>query len=229
MLSSLTVTAVLVISFLSVHPPQDASLSAPVPSRVMAVGDPIALIEPLPEEVSNGTWCYLDGQNSSSNGGTIKEYTWDILYNGVHTKYFEPLKHFIFRQLGLYVITLTITTSNNKTGIAYTAVYSVPDSDSDLMPDWWEVMYFGNLSEAADTDFDGDGYTNLQEYASGTNPTVKDPPWYVKNWYYIAAIAGVIAVAFVIAYPRLKKRRKAEVKEQIKAAIEIEKALEEDK
>jgi hypothetical protein len=195
----------------------------------MAAGDPIAVIEPLPEEVSNGTWRYLDGQNSTYASGTIDEYAWDILYNGVHTRYFEPLKNFIFRQLGLYVITLTITTNDNKTAIAYTAVYSIPDSDSDLMPDWWEVKYFGDLDETADADPDGDGYTNLQEYASGTNPMVKDPPWYVKNWYYIAAIAGVVVAAFIIAYPKLKKRRKADVKKQIEAAIEIEKALEEDK
>jgi hypothetical protein len=47
-----------------------------------------------------------------------------------------------------------------------------PDSDGDGLPDSWENQYFGNLSQTASGDPDGDGRTNAQEYADGTNPTV---------------------------------------------------------
>lgn len=47
------------------------------------------------------------------------------------------------------------------------------DSDKDGMPDKWEKEYNLNAKNAADgkTDLDGDGYTNLEEYLNGTNPT----------------------------------------------------------
>lgn len=38
------------------------------------------------------------------------------------------------------------------------------DTDNDLLPDAWEMFYFGNLNQTGDMDFDGDGETNLQEY-----------------------------------------------------------------
>ncbi len=53
------------------------------------------------------------------------------------------------------------------------------DSDSDGIPDWWLMQYFGHpTGEAGDLslaqdDADGDGMTNLQEYLAGTDP--RDP------------------------------------------------------
>lgn len=41
----------------------------------------------------------------------------------------------------------------------------------DGLGDDWEVYYFSNLSQNGDGDYDADGYTNLQEYLNGTNPT----------------------------------------------------------
>ena len=49
----------------------------------------------------------------------------------------------------------------------------VVDSDKDGMPDEWERGYGLNLRKAsdADEDKDGDGYTNLEEFKAGTDPT----------------------------------------------------------
>jgi len=45
------------------------------------------------------------------------------------------------------------------------------DSDSDGLPDWWELAYFGGVFGAAPGgDADGDGATNLQEYQAGSDP-----------------------------------------------------------
>jgi hypothetical protein len=44
------------------------------------------------------------------------------------------------------------------------------DSDSDGLPDAWELAYFGNLNQNASGDPDGDGHNNMQEFLEGTNP-----------------------------------------------------------
>jgi hypothetical protein len=44
------------------------------------------------------------------------------------------------------------------------------DTDGDGIPDWYETEHFGNLSQGADSDSDGDGLTLLQEYQSGSHP-----------------------------------------------------------
>ena len=47
------------------------------------------------------------------------------------------------------------------------------DSDADGMPDEWEKRYGFDPHDAANTstDKDNDGYTNIEEYLNGTNPT----------------------------------------------------------
>ena len=47
-----------------------------------------------------------------------------------------------------------------------------PDSDNDGMLDAWEMQYFGNLSQGPNTDYDGDGVSNLIEFLQGRNPKV---------------------------------------------------------
>lgn len=48
------------------------------------------------------------------------------------------------------------------------------DDDSDGLPDLWELQQFGNLNQTGSGDADGDGKTNLQEHAAGTNPLLMD-------------------------------------------------------
>ena len=48
------------------------------------------------------------------------------------------------------------------------------DSDGDGLPDTWERAFFGDLSRDGNGDFDGDGLTDKEEYASRTDPTNKD-------------------------------------------------------
>ena len=47
------------------------------------------------------------------------------------------------------------------------------DSDADGMPDEWEKRYGFDPQDASDTskDTDNDGYTNIEEYLNGTDPT----------------------------------------------------------
>jgi pectate lyase len=49
------------------------------------------------------------------------------------------------------------------------------DSDQDGMPDSWELTFFGHALDGgtSDGDHDADGYTNVEEYLNGTDPTVR--------------------------------------------------------
>ncbi len=49
-------------------------------------------------------------------------------------------------------------------------VVSNPDTDADGLPDAWEISTFGDLSRNGTQDFDGDGATDAQEFAAGSDP-----------------------------------------------------------
>jgi hypothetical protein len=44
------------------------------------------------------------------------------------------------------------------------------DVDGDSVPDWYEMEYYGSLTNSGTSDTDGDGFTLAQEYANGTHP-----------------------------------------------------------
>jgi hypothetical protein len=43
--------------------------------------------------------------------------------------------------------------------------------DGDAFADWWELAWFGNLSQAGGGDYDKDGISNISEYLLNTDPT----------------------------------------------------------
>lgn len=45
------------------------------------------------------------------------------------------------------------------------------DGDSDGIPDWWELQYFGSTNVNLTLDQDSDGVSNADEYVADTNPT----------------------------------------------------------
>ncbi len=45
------------------------------------------------------------------------------------------------------------------------------DVDADGVPDWFEFLHYGSLTNAAASDTDGDGFTLIDEYIAGTVPT----------------------------------------------------------
>ncbi|MBN1843354.1 MAG: fibronectin type III domain-containing protein, partial [Deltaproteobacteria bacterium] len=48
------------------------------------------------------------------------------------------------------------------------------DSDSDGIPDWWEITHFGDLSHSGTAHTDNDRLTDLEEFQNDTNPNNPD-------------------------------------------------------
>lgn len=69
--------------------------------------------------------------------------------------------------------TFTLTASSPK-GQVSAKVYVVLDTDSDGLPDDWELRYFTDLSESPGGDPDGDGINTGMELSLGTNPAEND-------------------------------------------------------
>lgn len=208
----------------------DAPDAQPVRATIMAdTTPPIANITSLPEQVSNGTWVTVNGNESSDPSGIILNHTWEVEHGGVVVYEYAELFMFKFAELGLYTIKLTVTDGGNNSDVDFTAVYAILDSDFDELPDWWEDYYFRDLDEDDQGDLDEDGYTNIEEYMAGTDPEVHDaaPSGILEAYWPFLVVASVVVVAIILAMiPRQRRKRKQDEDVKIKTALEIEKALE---
>jgi len=63
------------------------------------------------------------------------------------------------------------------------------DSDGDGLPDQWELENFGDLTQSAGGDFEGDGVSNINEFFAGSDPTVQVP---VTGSFGIAVLAAML-------------------------------------
>jgi uncharacterized lipoprotein YddW (UPF0748 family) len=68
-----------------------------------------------------------------------------------------------------------------------------PDTDNDLLPDSWELRWFGNITVAGlNSDKDGDGLIDRSEYTAGTDPTQFTPGLSLQ----IRFLEGQIEISF---------------------------------
>jgi hypothetical protein len=81
-------------------------------------------------------------------------------------------------QSGNYSVTFTVSDGSATDSETVNIKVLFLDEDMDSLPDWWEIKYFGGLSQGPEDDFDGDGFINLKEYQNGSDPTFVDvqPP-----------------------------------------------------
>jgi hypothetical protein len=63
-----------------------------------------------------------------------------------------------------------ISLSNASAVVQTDSIDSGVDSDTNGLPDAWELANFGHIGVAPGADADNDGMSNLQEYLAGTNP-----------------------------------------------------------
>ena len=200
-------------------------------SILQVEGAPVAIINSsMPEIVWNGSQLMLDGSESYDDDGNITIYAWEVEHDDEVHPLFGETPRYRFMTTGLYMITLTVTDDNGSEGMDFTAVYAVLDSDLDGLPDWWEMKFFNGLSGTASGDPDVDGYSNIEEFAQGTDPLVADPVEGLieQNWRWVLFGGTAVVIAVIIVSPFLKKKRKETERKKTELAIEIDKALDEE-
>jgi len=128
-------------------------------------------------------------------------------------------------------VTVSQKTNSSNTTTETIALQIIADLDGDDLPDLWERRYFGLTSRTdGTTDFDGDGWTDMEEFKNGTDPTVSNPkPGFLETYSWLVALLAIIVVVVVlmifVIMPRMKTEREADEKKKIAAAVEVEKSL----
>jgi subtilisin family serine protease len=75
------------------------------------------------------------------------------------------------------------------------------DTDSNGLPDWWELQYFGHLTGTApNADPDHDGMNNLAEWIAGTNPTNS------ASVFRLTLVSATNANNIVVSWPSVAGR-----------------------
>jgi hypothetical protein len=109
------------------------------------------------------------GRIATTNTGTPSLFSTLTLQTDV-----DGTAQVFFKQPATEGITSHVRALSGATAVTFTTLSITPgtlaDSDADGLPDAWETQYFGNLGQAAASDPDGDGLTNLEEYQLGRNP-----------------------------------------------------------
>jgi len=83
------------------------------------------------------------------------------------------------------------------------------DTDSDGLPDEWELYYFGSLDEGPLDDYDGDGCDNYTEWKYGADPT--DSSSYVPAMLTAGVVILIAALAATANRRRRVERRRGRV------------------
>lgn len=184
-----------------------------------------------------GTRVRFDGSLSADNVGVVS-YTWSFLYDGTQVQLLGRVVNFTFNEPGIRVYNVTLTVrdavgNSDMDWMRLTIFPSARDADSDGLPDEWEMQYFLDLTEDAGGDPDEDGFTNLQEYDRGTDPTVPDePPGFFEVYFWpIVGLGGLaIAALFVGRWAFARGHVRGKEEQRVRSAIEdeIEEVLEEE-
>ena len=66
---------------------------------------------------------------------------------------------------------------------------STIDTDQDGLLDDWERIHFGDIDQNPNNDFDGDGFSNLQEFLNGSDP--KSYTLKLKPGWNLISVAGI--------------------------------------
>ena len=122
-----------------------------------------------------------------------------------------------FDDIGQYLFSITVMDKkgNKKTTPQKTfwVTTNLNDTDSDGMPDDWELLYGLNPYDPTDAlgDIDGDGINNLQEYKQGSNPVEESSSEFISRLeqngaYLVASLLVFVSILFLAVYGMWRRK-----------------------
>lgn len=125
----------------------------------------------------------LDGSASTDSDGTVVSYSWSQIsgpyasLSGASTATPAVTTPSVSAETTLtFQLTVTDDAGDQASDTVDVVVLDYDaDADADGLPDGWEYLYFGDLTQGPANDPDGDGFDNLRELADGTSPVEPAP------------------------------------------------------
>ena len=141
-----------------VSPTTTNDLVATVASTNDPDGDPITLTYQWQQSTNDVAFANLTGQTASTLSAAVTV-------------------------AGDYYRVIITPNDGHTNGAPFTtaSVLVAADSDGNGINDDWEVQYFGHIGIDPNADADGDGFSNLQEYQAGTNPTNSTSAFHITS------------------------------------------------
>ena len=158
---------------LTVTDDEGATASASVTVNVLN-RDPIAAAAVTSATAEAGEDLGFDASGSTDGDGDTLSYEWD--FGDAVTGAGVAPAHY-YRVPGVYTVTLTVEDGmgGSDGDTVQVDVTAAVDSDTDGLPDVWELSYFTVLSACGPAgDADGDGLDDDDEFLWGTDPSDED-------------------------------------------------------
>ena len=116
---------------------------------------------------------YLEvAELNSTLNGSVRRFRTLIEYTGPRAGNLEGFALVSTSETNDWCLITDDDNANGEGVTLYRQFRPVEDTDNDGLSDDWELRHFGSTATfAGQTDFDGDGVSNLNEFRAGTNPT----------------------------------------------------------
>ena len=115
----------------------------------------------------------------SLNVASVLPVTYQWYFNGTAISGATGDSYFLTNFTAAMEGNYTVKVTNSSGSVTSAVATPYIDANGNGLPDSWEMAYFGNLNQTAGGDYDGDGITNIQEFYDGTDPTVRQPFYWV--------------------------------------------------